>query len=261
VAASAIADTVRQALSTSNQLTAEVLVVGAAGAGRTAEREELERALRAEHIASRVRVITDIEVALAAAFGRGPGIIISAGTGSIAIARTESGDLHRSGGYGWQMGDEGSGYAIGRAALSALSRAADGRGPKTMLTQRILTALRVNDFDGLITWAGSATPSEVSSITPVVMEVAAEADVVAQGIVDYAARELSQLVLSLLKHFSDGETVQVALAGGILTPDRPLRTMVLNRLEEEKRCSVIRFSIEAALGALHLAEKMSEETP
>jgi N-acetylglucosamine kinase-like BadF-type ATPase len=259
VAASAIADTVRQALSASNQLMAEVLVVGAAGAGRTAEREELERALRAEHIATRVRVTTDIEIALAAAFGRGPGIVISAGTGSIAIARTESGELHRSGGYGWQMGDEGSGYAIGRAALSALSRAADGRGPKTALTQKILTLLRLGDFEGLITWAGNATPSEVSSISPVVMEAAADADVVAQGIVDYAARELSQLVLSLLKHYGAEETVQVALAGGILTPERPLRTMVLSRLGEEQRLSVIRFSIEAALGALHLAEKMSEE--
>ncbi|MEO8295045.1 MAG: BadF/BadG/BcrA/BcrD ATPase family protein [Gemmatimonadota bacterium] len=259
VAASAIADTIRRALSASNQLQADVLVVGAAGAGRAAEREELERALRSEHIAARVRVTTDIEIALSAAFGRGPGIVISAGTGSIAIARTASGELHRSGGYGWQMGDEGSGYAIGRAALSALSRAADGRGPLTNLTPRIITALRVADFDGLITWAVTATPSEVSALSPVVLDVAAESDVVAQGITDYAARELSQLVLSLLRHFGPDEIVQVALAGGILTPERPLRTMVLSRLTEEQRLSVIRFSIEAALGALHLAEKLSEE--
>ena len=259
LAATAIADTVRRALSASGHLKAEAIVVGAAGAGRNAEREELERALRSEQIANRVRVTTDIEVALAAAFGREPGIVVSAGTGSIAIARTADGVLHRSGGYGWQMGDEGSGYAIGRAALSALSRAADGRGPKTPLTQRLMAAIRVSDFDGLITWAANATASEVSSLVPTVLEVAAEGDMVAQGIVDYAARELTQLVLSLLPHFPENQPIQVAVTGGILSPERALRSMVLSRLSEDKRLNLIKFSIEPALGALHLAEKMSTE--
>lgn len=256
-AATAIADTVRRALAASGQLQAEAMVVGAAGAGRAAEKEELERALRSEQIARRVRVTTDIEIALAAAFGRGPGIVVSAGTGSIAIARTEDGALHRSGGYGWQMGDEGSGYAIGRAALSALSRAADGRGPKTNLTARLLAAIKANDFDGLITWAANATASEVSSLTPTVLAVGAEGDIVAQGIVDYAARELSQLVLSLLHHFPENQPIQVAVTGGILSPERALRSMVLSRLSEDTRLNLIKFSIEPALGALHLAEQLS----
>jgi glucosamine kinase len=258
-AASAIADTVRRALSASGHLQAEAIVVGAAGAGRSAEREELERALRSEQIGRKIQVTTDIEVALAAAFGKGPGIVVSAGTGSIAIGRTEDGALHRSGGYGWQMGDEGSGYAIGRAALSALSRAADGRGPRTSLTARLLSFIRVSEFEGLISWAANATASEVSSLAPTVMEVAAEGDIVAQGIVDYAARELGQLVLSLLPHFPPDGNIAVAVTGGILAPDRALRSMVLDRLSEEKRLTLITFSIEPALGALHLAEKLSEE--
>jgi len=259
VASSAIADTVRRALSMAGVLQAEVLVVGAAGAGREVEREELERALRGEQIARRVQVTTDIAVALAAAFGREPGIVVSAGTGSIAIARTADGEMHRSGGYGWQMGDEGSGYAIGRAALSALSRAADGRGPRTNLMPRVLAAVRASDFDGVITWAATATASEVSALAPTILDVAADGDVVAQGIVDYAARELSQLALSLLPRFGDAPSVQVAVAGGILTPQRPLRSLVLRRLGEERRLNVISFTIEPALGALHLAEKMVQE--
>jgi N-acetylglucosamine kinase-like BadF-type ATPase len=256
VAASAIADTVRRALSASGHLMADALVVGAAGAGRESEREELERALRSEQIGRRIVVTTDIEVALAAAFGRGPGIVVSAGTGSIAIARTEAGVLHRSGGYGWQMGDEGSGYAIGRAALSALSRAADGRGPRTTLTQRLLAAIRVPDFEGLIGWAATASAAEVSSLAPTVLEAASEGDLVAQGIVDYAARELSQLVLSLLPHFPEDLPIPVAVTGGILSPERALRSMVLSRLSEDRRLNLIKFSIEPALGALHLAEKL-----
>jgi len=257
-AASAIADAVRRGFTAANVLEADVLVVGAAGAGREHERLELERSLKSERIVKRVLVTTDIEIALAAAFGKGSGIVVSAGTGSIAIGRDAEGKLHRRGGYGWQMGDEGSGYAIGRAGLSALSRAADGRGPLTTLSSRLLAAARVEKFDELISWAVNANTAQVSALAPTVLEAAADGDVVAQGIVDYAARELCQLVRSLLPHFSEAEPVPVALAGGILSPDRPLRTLINQRLAEEPRCSVIVGIIEPALGALHMAESLAQ---
>ena len=122
--ASTIVEVVRAALSDAGRLRGDVLVVGAAGAGREPERDELRTALRNENIASHVMVTTDIEVALAGAFADGPGIVVSAGTGSVAVGRDRKGARHRMGGYGWQMGDEGSGYAIGRASLGAVSRAA-----------------------------------------------------------------------------------------------------------------------------------------
>ena len=81
-----------------------------------------------------MRVTTDIEIALTAAFGDGPGIVVVAGTGSVVLGRDPEGRMLRRGGYGWQMGDEGSGYAIGRAALGAVSRAHDGRSPETAIT-------------------------------------------------------------------------------------------------------------------------------
>ncbi|MFI5234481.1 MAG: BadF/BadG/BcrA/BcrD ATPase family protein [Gemmatimonadales bacterium] len=120
--AQTIAEVARKALAASGQLSAAVLVVGAAGAGRAPEREELELALVREKIADKVKVTTDIELALVAAFEQEPGIVLSAGTGSIALARDATGATHRAGGYGWQMGDEGSGYGIGRSALGAVSR-------------------------------------------------------------------------------------------------------------------------------------------
>ena len=126
-----------------------------------------------------------------------PGIVVSAGTGSIAVGRDASGTHRRIGGYGWQMGDEGSGYAIGRAALGAVSRAHDGRSPRTALSDRVLAATRSADFDSLVRWAASASPSELAALAPHVLEVAAEGDPLAQGIADYAARELSQLAICL----------------------------------------------------------------
>src|SRR5918999_6137243 len=120
--ASTIVEVVRRALSDAGKLTGDVLVVGAAGAGREVEREELRTALRNENVVTRVMVTTDIEIALANAFAEGPGIVVSAGTGSVAVGRDQSGKRHRIGGYGWQMGAEGSGHPIGRAWPGAVSR-------------------------------------------------------------------------------------------------------------------------------------------
>src|SRR5204863_9042571 len=103
-------------------------VGGAAGAGRGQEQAELAAARVEAGVARRVRVLTDGEVALATAFGAGPGILVNAGTGSIAYARDPAGELHRAGGYGWQLGDEGGGYWLGRRALDVAARSHDGRG-------------------------------------------------------------------------------------------------------------------------------------
>jgi N-acetylglucosamine kinase-like BadF-type ATPase len=251
--ASTITEIVRSALSAAGRLSGDVLVIGAAGAGREPEREELRKALRGENLAANVVVTTDIEIALAAAFADGPGIVVSAGTGSVAVGRDRAGKRHRIGGYGWQMGDEGSGYAIGRAALGAVSRAVDGRSPKTALSDRILRASRSVDFDSLIRWAAGASPAEVAALAPHVLAVAAEGDPLAQGIVDYAARELSQLAICLLPRMDVVPPVPVAVTGGLLGPDQPLRQTLLAKLAEEPAFQPADTPVDAVAGALRLA--------
>jgi N-acetylglucosamine kinase-like BadF-type ATPase len=251
--AATVAEVVRQALAKAGRLTGDILLVGAAGAGREPERDELRKALRAENVAERVVVTTDIEIALAAAFGEGPGIVVSAGTGSVAVGRDRTGRQHRIGGYGWQMGDEGSGYAIGRAALGAVSRAADGRSPRTALTERVLSATRSQDFDALVRWAAGASPAEVAALAPPVLETAATGDVLAQGIADYAARELSQLAVCLLPVMDIDPPIGVAITGGLLGADTALRRRVLARLTEEPGLQPIETQVDPVLGALRLA--------
>jgi glucosamine kinase len=251
--ASTIIEVVRGALSDAGRLTGDVLVVGAAGAGRAPEREELRTAIRSENIVSSVVVTTDIEIALAAAFADGPGIVVSAGTGSVAVGRDQSGKRHRIGGYGWQMGDEGSGYAIGRASLGAVSRAADGRSPPTALSERILKATRSADFDSLIRWAAGASPAEVAALAPHVLAVAADGDPLAQGIADYAARELSQLAICLLPKMDLTPPVRVAITGGLLSQDQPLRRALLAKLGQESAFQPTDTPVDAVAGALLLA--------
>src|SRR5437667_177478 len=118
-----LADIARKAATQATvSLPVDRAVVGAAGAGRAQEQQELAAALVAAGIARAARVLADAEVALATAFQSAPGVIINAGTGSIAYARDDAGRLHRCGGYGWQLGDEGGGYWLGRRALDAAAR-------------------------------------------------------------------------------------------------------------------------------------------
>ncbi|MDH4131034.1 MAG: hypothetical protein OEV95_04430 [Gemmatimonadota bacterium] len=254
-AATTIAETVRRALAAAGHLRAGVLVAGVAGAGREAEREELRQALRGEGIADRVVVVGDTELALAAAFGGSAGILLTAGTGSMAVARDPAGVVHRAGGLGWQMGDEGSGYAIGRAALGAVGRAADGRGPATGLTARLQAATRTDSLDGLVRWAATAGVPEVASLAPEVLTTAEERDPVAAEIVNQAAQELTGLVIRLIPHFggSAAGTVPVATNGGLLKPGISLYHLVMQRLLEDSRLAPRDTLLEPALGAVHFA--------
>jgi glucosamine kinase len=251
---STIAEVVRQALSTAGLLLGDVLVVGAAGVGREPEREELRKALRGENVALSVVVTTDIEIALTAAFADGPGIVVSAGTGSVAVGRDRTGKRHRIGGYGWQMGDEGSGYAIGRGSLGAVSRAVDGRSPKTALSERLLKATRSDDYDDLVRWAAGASPAEVAALAPHVLAVAAAGDPLAQGIADYAARELSQLAICLVPRMDITPPIPVAVTGGLLGADQPLRKSLLAKLAEEPLFQPTDTPVDAVAGALRLAD-------
>lgn len=255
--ATTIAEVARRALAAAGVMRADVLVAGVAGAGREQERDELRQALRSEGLAERVIVTGDTEIALAAAFEERPGIVVTAGTGSMAVARDSFGRLHRAGGYGWQMGDEGSGYAIGRSALGAVGRAADGRSPRTELTALLLTTTRSENLESLVRWAAAATVPEVAALAPSVFRAAVAGDTIAAGIMDYAARELSGLVLKLLPHFGVDERSQVDVAtnGGLLFHDSPLYRMLHTKLAEEPRIRFRDTPLEAAFGAIHLASR------
>jgi len=251
-AATRIADTVRSALSEARLLRADVLVVGAAGVGRSEEREELRTALRMHDLAERTVIITDIELALAAAFGGDPGIVLIAGTGSIAVARRPDGTIARAGGHGWQMGDEGSGYWIGRMALQAIARAADGRGGASRLMEEIGPIIRITRFEELVRWSVTAAPSEVAALAPGVAAAAAAGDAMAAAILDRATEELVALVAALAPAPA-APPIPIALSGGLLAPGRPLRDRVTSRLSGLPGVIVREGPLDPVAGALVLA--------
>jgi N-acetylglucosamine kinase-like BadF-type ATPase len=256
--AAVLAETARRAATQAGvDLPVERAVVGAAGAGREQEQGELAAALVAAGVARRARVLADGEVALATAFGGGPGILVNAGTGSVAYARDPSGLLHRAGGYGWQLGDEGGGYWLGRRALDVAARAQDGRGEGSTLLARLLGALGLQQFDDLVRWTATATPSQVAGLAPHVLNAAREGEVVARRAVDEAASELVELVGTLVRHFPGTGSIAVAVAGGLLLPQSPLAAAFRERLDGSvKRARLVADRIDPAVGALKLAAKL-----
>lgn len=177
----------------------EALCAGLAGAGNGAEREAVRRLLNDAGVARIVRVVSDGEAALEGALGAEPGILLVAGTGSVAFGRAEDGRVERCGGWGWLMGDEGSAVALARAALRAALRSEDGRGPATQLLPRILAVLGLAGPAELPAWAGRATKREIAALASLVTEIAVADDWVANGIVEAAAADLAQHAAALAR--------------------------------------------------------------
>jgi len=258
--AAVILDVARRATAQAQiSLPATFALVGAAGAGRAPEQEALAAAIVAAGVAERVDVRSDMEIALAAAFENKPGILINAGTGSIAYARTQDGRVHRAGGYGWQLGDEGGGYWLGRRALAAAARAQDGLEESSTLLERLLVALGLQTFDDLIRWTATATPAQVAALAPHVLNAAREGEIVAQRIVADGAVELAQLVRMLTRHFSGTEPIKMATIGGLLRPGSPLLMALRTSLAAElprARLSESGSAVDAPAGALRLAAEL-----
>ncbi|MGH7594013.1 MAG: N-acetylglucosamine kinase, partial [Gemmatimonadales bacterium] len=190
------------------------------------------------------------ELARAAAFEGGPGVLLIAGTGSIATARDTVGTNRRVGGLGWRMGDQGSAYWIGARALEAVGAMHDGLGTVTHLAEALCTAARVPGMAGLIQWSVAATPSDVAALGPAVLACAAAGDRVAAGLRDAAVNALVQLAVA-----AGAGSLPVAMSGGLLAPDRPLRERVIAVLEQKHGATVIRRAIDPCRGAPFLARQ------
>lgn len=234
---------------------AHALCCALAGAGRAEERQRVETMLRDEGLATRIRVIPDVDAAFRDAFRDGDGILLLAGTGSIAVAR-HGGRAARAGGWGAAFGDEGSAFAIGRAALAAVARAHDGRGPATSLTDAVLRHTDCAAPEALIAWAEQANKADIAALAPAVLH--ATEDPAANVILDEAAAALLAHVRALLARLGPWKTMPgLAFAGGALAPDSPLRHALLRHLEAQSVPVAPRaVLVDAARGALSLASAL-----
>jgi N-acetylglucosamine kinase-like BadF-type ATPase len=231
------------------------VVVGLAGIGRARERAPVEEWLVGRFVGCPTRLVTDVELVLAAGT-TGTGIAVVSGTGSVAFGRNPAGEVARAGGWGATVGDAGSGLAIGRAALAAVTQAADGMGPTTEITARIVDESRGGSLDDLI--AHYRLPADVAALAPVVEVVAAAGDAVAMRILDDAGADLAQLAAGVLRRLGwTDEPAETALGGGVLTHIGVVRDSLLRNLAGMGfRPSPIAIVDEPVRGALHMAAEL-----
>ena len=227
---------------------------GIAGAGLPADQAKLQKELTAQVNApnSSIRIISDAAIAYYAAHKDKSGILLIAGTGSIFWARTKTGQFVRSGGWGSLLGDEGSGFQLGLAALRAFTHEIDG-GPITSLSTLLCKEHGICDSSDVLNYAHTQK-EKVSALAPLVLRAVEQEDAVAQAILADQLSFLSQNFGYLLlahPHISH----RISLLGGLTN-----NTLYVKHLQDVLlgQCPDLVFlpqSPPAVEGALMLARK------
>lgn len=233
------------------------LCCGLAGVGRSREREAVRAALTGSGVAGRVDVVTDIDAAMQDAFGAGAGLLLVAGTGSVAFGRTEDGRNARAGGWGALLGDEGGGWTLALAGMRAVLRHHDGRAPATLLTRTLTQAAHCESAGDLVAFAALSTKGDVAALAPVVIAAADEGDEVAGAIVADATAALASLLAAVVRSLDPWSAPPpVAFAGGLILPGRPLRERALEAIMSVLQISeILPRTIDAAAGAAAIARQ------
>jgi N-acetylglucosamine kinase-like BadF-type ATPase len=175
------------------------ICAGIGGAAREAVAKRIATFLEHSFPGATIEVTTDLAITLHAAVGEGEGVIVIVGTGSAAYGRNSDGMTARSGGRGPWFSDEGSGFDIGRRALSAVVRAEEHRGPKTKLVERVLQWLGCRDWERVLDWVIKNPDDVFPRIFPLVAELADQGDAVSREILGTAAESLADLTAAVVE--------------------------------------------------------------
>ncbi len=242
-----------------DRATVDAACLGLAGADRESDRGVVERWADDVRLAHRFRVVNDAVPLLHVDSTDGCGIALIAGTGSLAFGRNAAGQTARSGGWGYLFGDEGSAFAIGRAVLQAVSRAADGRAPATRLLDAVLGQLEVSSPSEIVTavYSHEVPRAVIAELARLAFESAAISDEVAASIITGAASELAMMVLAVAGRLELRNGIHLKLTGSVLMQQESLRALVENRIRSSgadlQSAIIVR---DAVAGAVVIAQSL-----
>jgi N-acetylglucosamine kinase-like BadF-type ATPase len=200
----------------------EIIIIGTAGAGRKTDAERLKTSFlnySKNHAINFKKIVveSDAVIALEGAFSGKPGAILIAGTGSIMFGKDLEGKIHRVGGFGRKIGDEGSGYNLGRKGLNAVSKEFDRRGKPTLITNYLKEKFAVNSPEILISEV-YGNEFDIASIAPLVISAAEKNDETALKIIDEETNELL-LHISSMKQKLNLPEFNLCLIGGLINKE------------------------------------------
>ena len=234
---------------------ADAVALGIAGADRPDDHAVLRAILKRIGFKSRVVVTNDARVAFVAGSERRVGLALVCGTGSIAWGRNSRGEIARSGGWGWHLGDEGSGFWIGMRAMRDVMRASDGRGPATLLDRPLFEHFGIERLEQVLhaVYDGDFPRHHIAKFASRVEQAALSGDAVAREILQTAATELTLSARSVIARLRLEESAyDVVLSGGTF---RAIPTLA-QKVEESLATPPARVALledEPAMGAVKLA--------
>lgn len=231
--------------------------LGIAGAGRQEEKRIITDMLKEIGYRNNVIIVDDAHVALYGGIGSDVGIVLIAGTGSICYGRNKNGESCRSGGWGYILGDEGSGYDIGLQALKHLVRSYDGREERTLLCSLVMERLKIGSIDeviGLI-YRSCEGRTAIAGLAPVVDEAYEAGDEYAKVILEKAASELFQCACSIIKALGFTDIpVKLVLSGSVLEKSKYIRKRVIDAVSGQyPLIATVKALDDAAWGAVQMA--------
>jgi N-acetylglucosamine kinase-like BadF-type ATPase len=256
-ARAALHSAIRQACAAAGIQTSQVqrTCLGVAGASRSGI-ADLIRRMVAEIVAGEIAVVGDMVVALEAAFPGAPGVVVIAGTGSIAFGRNERGVTARAGGWGYAISDEGSAHWIGREAVSAAMRAHDA-GESTPLVSLVMNTWHLGTRDDVARTANTSPPPDFAGLFPGVLAASDSGDAMGRRILVRAGAELAALAHIVVRKLWPGESrVSVATVGGVFRNSAVVRQLFQNTLRAERPdVQISSRPVEPVEGALYLARR------
>jgi N-acetylglucosamine kinase-like BadF-type ATPase len=233
------------------------ICLGIAGVDQTDNKDLIRNMLRRLGLRQAVRIVNDAVIALVAGAPEGSGIVVISGTGSIAYGVSPDGSTARSGGWGYLLGDEGSAFWLGHAALRLGIRAADGRGPATTIYDRVCEKLDLKGASELVSWYYDQELSRhrVAKLASLVEEASNGGDAAAARLLDQAAGHLARAAQAVATQLSFEADYPVVLAGGAFKACPSLFERLESFLQLE-RALPVRLDCEPAVGALTLARRL-----
>ena len=254
--ASVLAGLVRDAADHHGGTTRVKACIGIAGAGRSEDARLVaskSRQLLEPGLETRLLVVHDGEIALQGAFNGASGVVVIAGTGSLILARTLSGRLVRAGGWGYLLGDEGSGHAIGLAAIRAVTRVIDAA-ESTPLLDVLAREHALSGRDEII-HAVYRDHLPLQSIAPSVLKLAAEKDASSMEVVRSETNKLAAQLTAAVAHRSDVER-RAALVGGLTRNDTYRAALSSAILKMLPHWQIVEPLASPAVGALQRAREL-----
>jgi N-acetylglucosamine kinase-like BadF-type ATPase len=247
--------TVAEEVSSAAGARPDAVALGIAGAGRPKDAAVLREILRRIGFRERVVVTSDAHIAFVAGSPRRVGVALVCGTGSIAWGRNAAGETARAGGWGWHVGDEGSGFWVGELAIRRVLRALDGRGPSTALEKALLRHFSIERPEEIVNaiYDGDYPRHHVALFAVSVEQAARAGDAVAGRILAEAVDELVLDAQSVIARLGlSGGAHDVVLSGGTFRALPGLERAVAGRLAAPG-ATVMPLEAEPARGAVKLA--------